>query len=88
MAHIIQFPNSAPAPVQQRRGPGRHAKNILSLFRARVDRSMSRAQAAKPVASVASVDSARDFVRAAESILFQAKHELLIAQRRAEGKQP
>jgi hypothetical protein len=85
MAHIIQFPNSAPAPVQQRRGPGRHPKSIVSLWRARVDRNVRRMEAAKPVESV---DSARDFVRAAESILFQAKHELLIAQRRSEGKQP
>lgn len=30
MAHVIPFPNSAAAPVQQRRGPGRYPKTIVS----------------------------------------------------------
>jgi hypothetical protein len=29
MAHIIPFPNSAAAPVEQRRGPGRYPKTIV-----------------------------------------------------------
>ena len=35
MAHIISFPNSAAAPVQQKRGPGRHPKMVVPLWKLR-----------------------------------------------------
>lgn len=45
MAHIIPFPNSAAAPVQQRRGAGRHPKMVVSL---RNWRALRRAAVATP----------------------------------------
>ena len=33
MAQIISFPNSAAAPVQQQRGPGRHPKMVVQLWK-------------------------------------------------------
>lgn len=35
MAHIISFPNSAAAPVQQKRGPGRHPQMVVQLWKLR-----------------------------------------------------
>lgn len=84
MAQIINFTNCAPAAVQQKRGPGRHPKNVLPMWRAR----NAKVQAAISTPSVTQgIEEARNFLRAAESILFEAKHQMLIAKRRAEGKQ-
>ena len=33
MAQIISFPNSAAAPVKQQRGPGRHPKMVVQLWK-------------------------------------------------------
>jgi hypothetical protein len=89
MAHIIQFPNCAPEPVQQRRGPGRYPKSIVSLYQRRMDKSLAHCAPINPVQPVhqmSAVEAARDYVRTVESILHKAQYELSIAQQQAEGK--
>ncbi len=84
-AQIIALPNAAMAPIQQRRGPGRHPAYIVSLYRWRRDKNVKKLQqpAARTSSPASNLIEAQDFLAACERLCSVARHQLLVAQQQA-----
>ena len=77
MAHIISFPNSAAAPVQQRRGPGRHPKMVVCL---RQWRFQAGAAARAAQSLQAELASQRELLSTLEGVRNDIRHKVAVLQ--------
>lgn len=84
-AQIIALPNAALAPIQQRRGPGRHPAYIVNLYQWRRDKNIKKLQqpAARTSSPASNLVEAQDFLAACERLCSVARHQLLVAQQQA-----
>ena len=73
MAQIISFPNSAAAPVQQKRGPGRHPKMVVSLWRWRYQTGVAQSLQAK-------LASERELLSICEGTVNAIRHNVAVLQ--------